>query len=195
MSFSNSYKHTIDSKKRLFIPAKFRAKLGDSFYLYYDESLPCIAVYGEEEWEKKSKIVEESGDADWQRFFFSNVVSVEPDINDANLDIFSSGPKFLSMLSSNAIEPLPDIGFSIASGIISGGIFMRFAIGHKKLEITSNVPEAFNIVTAVISPIKDGAIENAEFIPSEAPFKNSSNIGTFLNRPVNIIIANTIGII
>ena len=50
MSFSNSYKHTIDSKKRLFIPAKFRAKLGDSFYLYYDESLPCIAVYGEEEW-------------------------------------------------------------------------------------------------------------------------------------------------
>ena len=31
MSFSNSYKHTIDSKKRLFIPAKFRAKLGDSF--------------------------------------------------------------------------------------------------------------------------------------------------------------------
>ena len=79
MSFSNSYKHTIDSKKRLFIPAKFRAKLGDSFYLYYDESLPCIAVYGEEEWEKKSKIVEESGDADWQRFFFSNVISVEPD--------------------------------------------------------------------------------------------------------------------
>lgn len=79
MPFSNSYKHTIDSKKRLFIPAKFRAKLGDSFYLYYDESLPCIAVYGEEEWEKKSKIVEESGDADWQRFFFSNVISVEPD--------------------------------------------------------------------------------------------------------------------
>ena len=45
MSFSNSYKHTIDSKKRLFIPAKFRAKLGESFYLYYDESrvLPFTA--------------------------------------------------------------------------------------------------------------------------------------------------------
>ncbi len=79
MSFSDSYKHTIDSKKRLFIPAKFRQKLGDTFYLYYDQNLPCIAVYGEEEWEKKSKIVEESGDADWQRFFFSNVVSAEPD--------------------------------------------------------------------------------------------------------------------
>lgn len=79
MSFSNSYKHTIDTKKRLFIPAKFRTMLGESFYLYYDQSLPCIAVFNEEEWEKKSKIVEESGDADWQRFFFSNVISVEPD--------------------------------------------------------------------------------------------------------------------
>ena len=29
--------------------------------------------------EKKSKIVEESKDTDWQRFFFSNVVAVEPD--------------------------------------------------------------------------------------------------------------------
>ncbi|MBQ5996032.1 MAG: division/cell wall cluster transcriptional repressor MraZ [Clostridia bacterium] len=79
MSFSSSYKHTIDAKKRLFIPSKFRQMLGETFYLYYDPSLPCIAVYGEEEWEKKSKVVEESGDADWQRFFFSNVVSVEPD--------------------------------------------------------------------------------------------------------------------
>ncbi len=79
MSFSNSYRHTLDTKKRLFIPAKFRAVLGESFYLYYDESLPCIAVLSEEEWEKKSRRVEESGDVDWQRFFFSNVVSVEPD--------------------------------------------------------------------------------------------------------------------
>lgn len=79
MSFSDKYNHTIDSKKRLFIPAKFRQKLGDTFYLYYDSNQPCIAVYNEEEWQKKCQIVEESGDPDWQRFFFSNVFPAEPD--------------------------------------------------------------------------------------------------------------------
>lgn len=79
MSFSNSYRHTIDTKKRLFIPAKFRQRLGDTFYLYYDPSLTYVAVYSEEEWAKKAKVVEDSHDTDWQRFVFANVVSVEPD--------------------------------------------------------------------------------------------------------------------
>ncbi len=78
-SFTNNYKHTIDAKNRLFIPARFRAMLGESFYLYYEPGSPCIAVFSEEEWEKKSNEVVESRDADWQRYFFSNVITVEPD--------------------------------------------------------------------------------------------------------------------
>lgn len=78
-SFTNNFKHTIDAKNRLFIPARFRAMLGESFYLYYEPGSPCIAIFNEEEWEKKSGKVIESGDADWQRYFFSNVITVEPD--------------------------------------------------------------------------------------------------------------------
>ena len=34
MSFWGNYPHTLDSKNRLFIPAKFREGLGESFVLY-----------------------------------------------------------------------------------------------------------------------------------------------------------------
>ena len=33
MSFVGSYKHSMDSKKRVFIPAKFREELGEEFYI------------------------------------------------------------------------------------------------------------------------------------------------------------------
>ncbi len=79
MTFTDAYKHTVDSKKRLFIPAKFRQILGTTFYVYYDENQSCIAIFGEEEWEKKSKMVSDSGDPDWQRFVFSSVVTCEAD--------------------------------------------------------------------------------------------------------------------
>ncbi len=76
---SNNFKHTIDSKNRLFIPAKYRQLLGESFYLYYEPGSPCVAVYDAEEWAKRSQKVIESHNVDWQRFVFSNVVPVEPD--------------------------------------------------------------------------------------------------------------------
>lgn len=79
MKFANNYDHTLDSKNRLFIPAKFRAELGESFYLYYDGNGSCIAIFSNEIYEQKSQEVLESKDADWERFFFSNIISVEPD--------------------------------------------------------------------------------------------------------------------
>lgn len=79
MPFSNSTVHNIDTKKRLFIPAKYRQDLGEQFYLYYDDSLPCITVFNEEEYNKKSEIVQSSGDPAWQRFFFSHLLAVKPD--------------------------------------------------------------------------------------------------------------------
>ena len=32
MSFVGTYNHSLDSKKRVFIPSKFREELGDEFY-------------------------------------------------------------------------------------------------------------------------------------------------------------------
>ena len=49
MSFVGSYKHSLDAKKRVFIPSKFREDLGDVFYITrkFDSYL---SVYTADEW-------------------------------------------------------------------------------------------------------------------------------------------------
>lgn len=56
--FLGEYRHTIDAKGRLFIPAKLREKLGEEFILSrgFDK---CICVYPVEEWEKFTAKIEE----------------------------------------------------------------------------------------------------------------------------------------
>ena len=65
------YKHTLDPKGRLFVPAKLREELGSAFYVARSLD-PCLTVYTEEEWQR---IVERSKAAP----FFANVVRCEPD--------------------------------------------------------------------------------------------------------------------
>ena len=50
MSFVGSYKHSLDAKKRVFIPAKFRDELGEEFYIprKFDTYL---SIYTAEDWE------------------------------------------------------------------------------------------------------------------------------------------------
>lgn len=50
MSFVGSYSHSLDAKKRVFIPAKFREELGETFYITrkFDAYL---SVYTSEGWE------------------------------------------------------------------------------------------------------------------------------------------------
>lgn len=50
MSFVGSYKHSLDAKKRVFIPAKFRDELGEEFYITrkFDTYL---SIYTAEDWE------------------------------------------------------------------------------------------------------------------------------------------------
>ena len=50
MSFVGSFKHSLDAKKRVFIPAKFREELGDEFYITrkFDTYL---SIYTAEDWE------------------------------------------------------------------------------------------------------------------------------------------------
>lgn len=70
--FYGEYKHTIDAKGRLFIPAKFREKLGDEFILSpFDD---CIRVYPMPEWEKftaKLAQLPAAKERDLLRFFYA----------------------------------------------------------------------------------------------------------------------------
>ena len=48
---TGEYRHAIDPKKRLFIPAKHREVLGTSFIVVRDLYDPCLKVYSMEEWQ------------------------------------------------------------------------------------------------------------------------------------------------
>lgn len=48
---TGEYRHAIDPKKRLFIPAKHREVLGTSFIIVRDLYEPCLKVYSAEEWQ------------------------------------------------------------------------------------------------------------------------------------------------
>lgn len=48
---TGEFRHAVDPKKRLFIPAKHREVLGTSFIIVRDLYEPCLKVYSEEEWQ------------------------------------------------------------------------------------------------------------------------------------------------
>ena len=50
--FTSSYNHTIDAKNRLFIPAKFREKLGDEIVISQSIRNNCLKVCSVAEWDK-----------------------------------------------------------------------------------------------------------------------------------------------
>ena len=51
---TGTYEHSIDSKSRLFIPAKLRAELGESFHLAVGIDA-CLAIYPQSTWERFSE--------------------------------------------------------------------------------------------------------------------------------------------
>ena len=52
-TFVGEYRHTLDAKNRVFIPAKHRELLGDSFYITR-KTEQCLAISSEAEWDKLS---------------------------------------------------------------------------------------------------------------------------------------------
>lgn len=71
--FYGEYRHTIDSKGRLFLPAKLRDKLGEEFILSrgFDK---CIFVYPMEEWERFTAKIDElpvAKERRIRRYFYS----------------------------------------------------------------------------------------------------------------------------
>ena len=82
MTLLGEYRHTIDAKNRLFIPAKFREEFGESFYVTRKMGEECLAVYSEEEWKKfseKLNMLPDSQVGVLKRFVFSKTTQVTPD--------------------------------------------------------------------------------------------------------------------
>ncbi|TZE81943.1 division/cell wall cluster transcriptional repressor MraZ [Calorimonas adulescens] len=77
------YRHTLDSKGRIIIPAKFRGELGEHFVM--TKGLDgCLFVYPLSEWQsiedKLRKLPMNKKDArTFERFFFSGAVECEMD--------------------------------------------------------------------------------------------------------------------
>ena len=81
MSFVSTYIHSIDSKKRVFVPSKFREELGEEFYITrkFDRYL---SVYTAEDWEayvEKLERLPESEAVDIQNFILGAAQKCVPD--------------------------------------------------------------------------------------------------------------------
>ncbi len=81
MSFVGSYTHSLDAKKRVFVPAKYRDDLGDVFYITrkFDTYL---SIYTEEEWAayvEKIEKLPESVAAEIQEFIIGGAQKCIPD--------------------------------------------------------------------------------------------------------------------
>ena len=75
------YRHSIDVKGRLFIPAKLREELGERFTVTRGLD-KCLAIYPENEWnilEERIRALPMSKARDLQRFFFSSAFDAELD--------------------------------------------------------------------------------------------------------------------
>ena len=77
---TGTYEHNIDAKGRLFIPAKLREELGDTFYLAMGVDA-CLAIYPQSTWdrftEKFASLPMSQSKA--MRPLFANAAKCEPD--------------------------------------------------------------------------------------------------------------------
>ena len=63
------YRHSVDAKKRLFIPAKYREELGEKFFITRSLRDKCLLVYSEEEWNKYVAPLEDMPRKEQERIF------------------------------------------------------------------------------------------------------------------------------
>lgn len=101
---SNEYRHAVDAKNRLFIPAKHREKLGDSFMVIRSVSEKCLNVYSLSEWSKfedKLKTLPASQTRDLIRFIYRNAIEAVPDSQGRIL--LTQGLKDYAMIDKNTV--------------------------------------------------------------------------------------------
>ncbi len=102
------YQHNIDTKGRLFMPARLREDLGEHFIL--SKGLDgCLFVYSEKEWgelESRIRALPLSKGRQLQRFFFAGACDVEADkqgriVVPANLRAFASLQKSVMIIGAS----------------------------------------------------------------------------------------------
>ena len=79
--FLGEYEHALDAKNRIFIPAKYREELGETFVITKSVD-KCLTVYTMAEWEKlKAKLDSLPGTKSRQikRFIYANASDVQSD--------------------------------------------------------------------------------------------------------------------
>ena len=80
--FTGEFNHNVDSKNRLFIPAKYREELGETFIVVRSFRENCIKVYSMDEWDNFLKPIMElprkTSEATL-RFLHRNASQVTPD--------------------------------------------------------------------------------------------------------------------
>ena len=110
------------------------------------------------------------------------------------MPIILSTPQFFIISVATAIELLPEIGLSIASGINSLGKFTAFKIGDINFIIISKIPELLNAPIATNNPINVGNIPIVISNPSFAPSINVSKTLFFSFNPYITINKIAVGI-
>ena len=81
--FSGAYEHSVDSKGRTVIPAKFRARLGERFYLTRGLH-GCLWVFADQHWSEFQKKLTprsllDSDALKLERYFLGSAVECMPD--------------------------------------------------------------------------------------------------------------------
>lgn len=79
--FLGEYSHALDAKNRIFIPAKYREELGETFVITKSVD-KCLTVYTMAEWEKlKEKLdsLPATKSRQIKRFMFANATDVQCD--------------------------------------------------------------------------------------------------------------------
>ena len=75
------FTHNLDAKNRLFIPAKHRDQLGETFVITRNID-KCLSVFSMDEWEKYTDKLEQLPSTQAReiaRFIYSNAADVQPD--------------------------------------------------------------------------------------------------------------------
>ena len=79
---SGEYKHGLDAKNRIFIPAKHREELGECFIVAKSIREHCLRVYSMEEWKEYIRPIESLDGKDKERIVRAlsrNAAQVTPD--------------------------------------------------------------------------------------------------------------------
>ncbi len=80
--FTGEYEHSVDSKNRIFVPAKFREELGESFIVSRDMRGERLKVFSLDGWEKYIAPIKEQERKVSEkalRYLHRNAIQVSPD--------------------------------------------------------------------------------------------------------------------